>query len=826
MNQDIINTEKKWQTRWEQEGTFKADVTQLDDKYYILVMFPYPSGDRLHMGHWYQYGLMDTWIRFIKLQGKSVFAPMGFDAFGLPAENFAIKKGVHPDTSTRQNVDYMMKQFKGMGVSYNWDYIVNTSSPEYYKWTQWLFLQLYNKGLAYKQEAPVNWCPSCQTVLANEQVINGLCERCDTAATRRNLNQWFFKITDYAEKLLKGIDTLDWPERTKSMQQHWIGKSTGTEINFKIHEHDQEFTVFTTRPDTLYGVTYVTIAPEHPLTLELTTDAQKAEVEEYIEQTRRLSELDRLAADKEKTGVFTGSYAINPVNNEKVPIWVGDYVLVTYGTGVVMAVPGHDERDFAFATKYNLPIKKVILEEGTEVQSELNEAFTGVGKVINSDKYNDMQSDKMIPAITEDLTQSRQGKASINYRLRDWLVSRQRYWGSPIPIIYCDDCGEVPVPEKDLPVRLPEDVEFKPTGESPLKSCQSFMQAECPKCGKMGQREADTLDTFVCSSWYYLRFPDSQNTEKPFESDLINKVLPVDKYVGGPEHACMHLIYARFIAMAMQDMGYTNFSEPFPSLTHQGLVLGSDGQKMSKSKGNSVSPDPYVEKYGSDVLRLYLAFGFNYTEGGPWDDGGFKAVVRLYEKTVRLYEEMTPALKEVKGLDLSEDSEFTSAEKQLLFVYNNSVKMMTMDTERFMFNTSIARIMELYNALTAYLKDVPKEEQNQALLQTILFNQIILLSPYAPHLAEELWEKAGNTESVFLQRWPAHYDKYLVLDTMTLAVMINGKRRDEIEVSNQASVEEIKKEALSVDKLQKYFEGKKIVKEIYVPKKLLNLIVK
>ncbi len=822
MSYEFQQLEPKWQNFWEKSKVFEMDVSKEFDPFYLLVMFPYPSGDKLHLGHWFVYGLLDSWARFKRMNGKKVFFPMGFDAFGLPAENFAIKKGIHPDVTTTQNVTYMREQFRRMGTSYNWNYTLDTSKPNYYKWTQWVFLELYKKGLAYKKEAPVNWCPSCQTVLANEQVQDGQCERCDSVVARKNLSQWFFKITDYAQPLLDNIERLDWPHRTKAMQQNWIGRSEGTEIIFEIAGSKKTFTVYTTRPDTLFGVTYVTLAPEHPLVAEITAATQQASVTAYIEETARVTEVDRLSTTREKTGVFTAAYAINPVNGEKIPIWIGDYVLYSYGTGAVMAVPAHDERDFAFAKKYKLPVRRVILEDGIDASAAMTTAYTEDGKMIASDKYNGMMSSDVIKAITKDLEEKHIGKFKVNFRLRDWLISRQRYWGAPIPIVHCPQCGEVAVPEKDLPVKLPEDVDFRPTGESPLKRCESFMNTSCPKCGGKAQREADTLDTFVCSSWYYLRFPNVGNNSQAFETKLTNKVLPVDKYVGGPEHACMHLLYARFINMVMKDLGHINFDEPFESLTHHGLVLGADGQKMSKSKNNTVSPDAYVEKHGSDVLRMYLAFGFNYIEGGPWDDQGIKAIARFIERAWRLLEENKTTLTSTTAPKL----ECSQEDKKLLFVLHNSIRMATRDTEAFQFNTSIARCMELCNALHDYIRATPEAERNTGMLRDTLQKFVILLSPFAPHAAEEWWSWCGKTKSIFLETWPTHSEEFLTLDETTFAVMINGKLRGEFKTPSTATETEVVAQAKEQAFVQKHLAGLNIVKHIFVPKKLVNFIAK
>jgi len=821
MSFDFIANEAKWRSNWANDESNTVDVNAMDNKYYVLVMFPYPSGDRLHMGHWYQYGLMDTWVRYQRMQGKSVFFPMGFDAFGLPAENYAIKHGIHPDISTTKNVNYMLEQFEKMGVSYDFNYKVDTSKPDYYKWTQWVFSTLYKYGLAYKKEAPVNWCPGLNTVLANEQVIDGKDERTGYEVVQKNLAQWFFKITDYAEKLLNNLETLDWPSKTVAMQSNWIGRSEGTEIEFEMEGHDWSFKVFTTRPDTLFGVTYVTFAPEHEKVLEIATDEQRSSVEDYIEQTAKMKEVDRLSTAKEKTGVFTGAYAINPVNGEKIPVWISDYVLVTYGTGVVMGVPGHDERDFAFAEAFNLPCKKVIQEPNTELSSTLKSAYTEPGVVLNSGKYDGMDSLEMKTKITNDLESSGKGEKKVNFRLRDWLVSRQRYWGAPIPIINCPSCGEVLVPEDQLPVLLPDNVEFKPTGESPLRSCEEFYHTTCPKCGGPATREVDTLDTFVCSSWYYMRYPDAHNQEQAFSKEITHKMLPVDKYVGGPEHACMHLLYARFINMVMHDLGYVPTEEPFSSLTHQGMILGPDMQKMSKSKGNAISPDEYVQNFGSDILRLYLCFGFNYVEGGPWSEGGFKSASRFAERCARLMEEKS----ELLSSNLAEQS-YTSADKKLLYVLHNSIKGVTQDTQRFMFNTSIARLMELYNAVTEYEKNSSAEAINNFLIQKTLKTFLVLLSPFMPHFCEEWWQRSGEKQSIFHQKFPEHDKQFLQLDEIKMAVMINGKRRDEVTVSASSTQEQVLGVALDSEKVQKHLEGMQIIKQIFVKGKLINLIVK
>ena len=604
---NMLEVEAKWNKKWEEEKTYKFDPSRIDKKYYVLEMFSYPSGAKLHVGHWFNYGPSDSFARFKRMQGYEVFQPMGFDAFGLPAENYAIKTGIHPKDSTLKNIATMEKQLKNIGATYDWDYEVVTCDPKYYKWTQWLFLQMYKHDLAYRKEAPVNWCPSCQTVLANEQVVDGCCERCGTTVVRKNLTQWFFRITKYAEELLNDIDKLDWPEKTKLMQKHWIGKSTGGEIEFQVKDKDVRFRVFTTRADTIFGITYVVLAPESPLVDKVVTEENKQIVEDYKLQCSKINEIERLSSSREKTGVFTGSYAINPINGREVPILVADYVLASYGTGAVMGVAAHDDRDYVFAKKHGLPIERVIRSKDG---SPDDLPYTDYGIMCNSGEFDGMTTEEGRVAVIRKLEKEGKGELKTNYRLRDWLISRQRYWGAPIPVIHCPHCGAVPVPEKDLPVELPYNVNFTPDGESPLKKCDEFMNVKCPVCGADAKRDPDTLDTFVCSSWYYLRYVDPKNDKEAFSREKVDKMLPVDKYIGGAEHACMHLLYARFFTKALRDMGYLDFDEPFKSLVHQGTILGPDGQKMSKSRGNVISPDTLIEKYGSDAFRLTLCSVF------------------------------------------------------------------------------------------------------------------------------------------------------------------------------------------------------------------------
>lgn len=807
---DMLKVEKKWQTRWADEKLYSFDKSRIDKKYYTLEMFSYPSGAKLHAGHWYNYGPSDSFARFKRMQGYEVFEPMGFDAFGLPAENYAIRTGVHPEDSTLKNIDTMEKQLKKIGGMFDWDYEIKTCLPDYYKWTQWIFLELYKNGLAYRKEAPVNWCPSCSTVLANEQVIDSKCERCNSEVIKKNLTQWFFKITNYAEELLQDLDTLDWPQKTIAMQKNWIGKSVGGEVEFAL-ENGETFRVFTTRADTLYGVSYVVLAPEHPLVDKLVTADNKKAVDEYKESCAKTSEIDRLSSTREKSGVFIGAYAINPINNERVPIWIADYVLYSYGTGAVMGVPSHDERDFAFAKKYNLPITRVIAE--TDGEGEL--PYCGQGVLVNSGKFNGVDSDKAREGILDKLERIGKGGKKVNYRLRDWLVSRQRYWGCPIPIIHCEHCGEVPVPVEDLPVKLPHNVDFTPDGKSPLSKCDEFINTVCPICGKPAKRDADTLDTFVCSSWYFLRYPDAHNTEKAFDSELINKMLPVDKYIGGAEHACMHLLYARFFTKALRDLGYLNFDEPFKSLVHQGTILGTDGMKMSKSRGNVVSPDDSVSRVGADAFRLYLMFGFSYVEGGPWNDNGIESIVKFMDRVERI-------VNKIYGYPNGK-TEFTREEKELNFLRHSTIKRVTDDMEVFSFNTAIARIMELVNGLVKYDQ---LNDKNVKLMRETASDLIGLLAPLAPHFAEELNENIGNKKSIFNMPYPKYDESALVKDSYELAVQVNSKVRSKIEVPSDSDDKAIAEIAMNNDAIKPFIDGKTVVKTIVIPKRLVNIVVK
>jgi len=806
---DKISVEKKWNKRWQESKVYQFDKSKVDNKHYVLEMFSYPSGSRLHIGHWYNYALSDSYARYKVMKGANVFQPMGFDAFGLPAENFAIKSGIHPEDSTLKNIAVMEEQLKNIGAIFDWDAEIKTCMPDYYKWTQWIFCQLYKHGLAYRKKAPVNWCEHCNTVLANEQVVDGRCERCDNQVVKKDLTQWFFKITNYAEELLNGLDDLDWPEKTKAMQRNWIGKSQGGEIEFQLTT-GQAFRVFTTRADTLFGCSYVVLAPEHELVKQITTDECRQAVQDYCDEVAKTNEIERLSTAKEKTGVFTGAYAINPINGRKVQVWIGDYVLATYGTGAVMGVPSHDARDFDFATKYGLAIERVIKSADG---SDDTLPFCNDGVMVNSDKFSGMTSEEGRLAVIDELEKVGKGKLTTNYRLRDWLVSRQRYWGAPIPVIYCPHCGEVL--DENLPVKLPYDVDFRPDGTSPLARHHSFVNdVKCPKCGADAKREVDTLDTFVCSSWYYLRYPDSNNENAPFDTEWIDKMLPVDKYVGGAEHACMHLLYARFFTKALRDMGYLHFDEPFKSLVHQGIILGPDGNRMSKSRGNVVSPDAYVGEYGSDVFRCYLAFGFKYIEGGPWSEDGIKAINKWLDRVERYV---------LSAFDKYETTDKMGAdEQQLNVVRHNTIKSVDADYEAFSFNTAVARMMELVNAMSKYDQAPVK---NAKFYQETALDLLKMLAPLAPHFAEELWEQVGQDYSIVKQAFPTFDENALKLNTVEVLVQINSKPKLRLNVDSSLDRAGLEQYVLSQSKVVELLEGKQPKKVIAVPGKLVNLIV-
>jgi len=812
--------DKKWRLYWNENNFHKTDLSKTDKKLYSLVMFSYPSGEKLHVGHWYAFALPDTWTRKKKMEGYNIFEPMGFDSFGLPAENYAIKTGIHPAISIAENIGFMRRQLKEMGGMFDWSRELASSDPRYYKWTQWLFLRFFEKGMAVRKEAPVNWCPACKTVLANEQVINGACERCETQIIRKNLKQWFFKITDYADRLLEGLDKIDWPEKTKTMQRNWIGRSEGAEIVFNEEKTGEKIPVFTTRADTLFGVTYIVLAPEHHLVEKLTMPDRKKETLEYIHRARTLSEIERQSTVAEKTGVFIGSYCLNPVNKARIPIWIADYVLHSYGTGAVMAVPGHDHRDWEFARKFRLEIKQVIEPaDGSAIDLEKS-AYADYGKMVNSGEFNGLSSAEGIIKVTEKLKKLKSGDFKISYKFRDWLLSRQRYWGAPIPIIRCVNCGDVAVPEKELPVLLPRIEDFKPAGDgrSPLANSPEFVNVKCPKCGGKAQRETETMDTFVDSSWYFLRYLDPEYEKGPWDKSLVKQWLPIDMYIGGAEHAVMHLLYARFFCMFLHDIGLIDFDEPFLKLRHQGMITNK-GAKISKSRGNVVNPDPFVNRYGSDTFRMYLMFMGSYAHGGDWDDSGINGISRFLGRVYRLVAQKAPAVRSRQALTYSI---IDTKDTNLNYRLNLTVKRVGEDIDNLDFNTAVAAMMELVNDL--YKIDEDGRSDND--LYCFSIKQLILiLAPSAPHLAEELWEMIGGKPSVFSQPWPQYDPKALELATITVALQVNGKLRATCEVPVGCSEDYLFELASKDEKVAAHLRNKSIVKKIFVPGKLLNIVV-
>lgn len=820
---NFTEIEKKWQDVWEKENAFKTVEDYDKEKYYVLEMFPYPSG-KLHMGHVRNYSIGDVIARFKRLKGYNVLHPMGWDSFGLPAENAAIKNDIHPAIWTDSNIAEMHRQLQGLGFSYDWDREVATCKEEYYKWMQWIFIQFYNKGLAYKKDNPVNWCPSCQTVLANEQVVDGCCERCHTPVTKKRLSQWYLKITDYADRLLKDLDKMPgWPEKVKLMQKNWIGRSTGAEVTFEIENFSKKLQIYTTRPDTLFGVTYMVLAPEHPFVPELTNGTEyEAAVKAYQEECQHKSEIERTSLSKEKTGVFTGCYGINPVNGKKVPIFISDYVMMDYGTGAIMAVPAHDQRDFEFAKKFDLDIVPVVDSQNPEIDiNNLTEAFVAEGTMINSGKYTGMNNKEAIEEITKDLEADGLGKAQVNYKLRDWLISRQRYWGCPIPMVYCEECGWVPEKEENLPVKLPTDVEFTGKGDSPLKTSKTFGETTCPCCGKKAVREFDTMDTFVDSSWYFLRYCDAHNSEKPFDKKKADYWMNVDQYIGGVEHAILHLLYARFFQMVMHDLGLVDAEEPFDNLLTQGMVI-KDGAKMSKSLGNIVSPEEIQAKYGADTARLFILFAAPPEKELDWSDAGVEGSYRFLNRVYRLVQEY---VNEIRGdFRGSETITIQSAEdKALNFQLNATVKKVTEDAGgRFSFNTAISSIMELVNALYKYKQG----EVNVPLMNDAIEKLILILNPFVPHITEELWNDLGHEDRVYQQIWPEFDPVALELETVEIIVQVNGKLKDKMAFEKNAEKSAIEEAALASERVQDAIAGKSVVKTIVVPNKLINFVVK
>ena len=807
--------EPKWRKFWVKNKFFEVDIKNFKNKHYCLVMFPYPSA-ALHVGHGRNYIIGDVVARYKMMRGFNVLTPMGWDAFGLPAENAAIKNNIPPKTSTLNNIKTMKRQLESWGVCYDWSREIASCMPDYYKWTQWIFLKLFEKGLAYKKKAFVNWCPSCNTVLANEQVIEGKCERCDSLVKQKDLEQWFFKITDYADRLLGDIKKLeDWPQRVKTMQKNWIGRSTGVKIDFPIADSKKTLTCFTTRVDTIFGATYMVLAPEHPDLEELIKDVEnKEEIIKFVEEATRETKISREIPDTGKKGIFTGRFVINPMTHKKIPLWIANYVLMEYGTGAVMAVPAHDQRDFEFAKKYNLPIEVVIVPNGSKNTQDQLAAYEDNGKMINSGEFNGLSNRDAVEKIAIFMERNKIGKRTIQYRLRDWLISRQRYWGAPIPIIYCDKCGTVAVPEKDLPVLLPENVKFKPDGKSPLKESKKFVYTKCPKCLGKAIREIDTMDTFVDSSWYFLRYISPRLKDKPFKKEDVNNWLPVDQYIGGVEHAILHLLYSRFITKVLSDMDLMSFDEPFKRLFTQGMII-KDGAKMSKSKGNVVSPDELIEKYGADTIRLYTLFIGPPEKDAEWSDRGVEGAYRFLGRVWRM----------AGGLKESEEATESGGEdlnKKLTRKMHQTIKKVTDDIEKgFHFNTAISGVMELVNEvyISANNTKVDKDVLKEAVKAVIM-----LLSPFVPHIAEELWQKLGEKKSLLKTPWPVYDEKLILEESVMIPIQINGKMRSKINVPLGAKDEVLKEKALADKKVETHLKNLTIKKWVIIPNKLINIV--
>ena len=815
--QDI---EKKWQTYWEESGVFKTEYDPSKEKYYVLEMFPYPSGN-LHMGHVRNYSIGDVVARFKKMRGFNVLHPMGWDAFGMPAENAAIKNGVSPKDWTLDNIANMTRQQKELGLSYDWDREVATCKDDYYRWTQWLFQQFYKQGLAYKKEAKVNWCEHDHTVLANEQVIDGKCWRCDNDVAKKDLKQWFFKITDYADRLLDDLDTLDqWPDRVKAMQRNWIGRSEGTQFAFHAPKIEKSFEVYTTRVDTLFGVSYVVLAPEHPYVKELIQDASnKAELEAFIETLRNQSDIERTSTEAEKVGMFTGSYATHPITGKEVPIWIANYVLADYGTGAVMGVPAHDERDYTFAKKYDLPINWVIQNSAQDLDfASLDTAFTEDGVLVNSGDFSGKTSEEARQALGDYFTEQGTGRKTVNFRLRDWLISRQRYWGCPIPVVYCEKCGEQLVPEEQLPVKLPEDVSFDGGAISPLATSETFLNTTCPCCGGPARREIDTMDTFIDSSWYFLRYADARNDKEVFNKEIAKYWMNVDQYIGGIEHAILHLLYARFFVKVLNDIGLVEINEPFKALLTQGMVL-KEGSKMSKSKGNVVSPEEIIAKYGADTARLFILFAAPVDRDLDWSDQGVEGSYRFLGRVWRIIDTYQQLGESGHHDSLSKDE--TALRREL----HRAIKKVTEDLDgKFNFNTAISTVMELVNAMYQF-KDSHDTVQSE-LAKELVEKLTLLLAPFVPHITEEIWHECGFEGSVHAESWPTYEESALVVDEVEVAVQVNGKVRDKLTVSVSLSKEELEAAVKALPRVQEFTEGKTIVKVIVVPKKLINIVVK
>ncbi|MBP8597958.1 MAG: leucine--tRNA ligase [Selenomonas sp.] len=815
--------EKKWQAKWTEDDVYKTEMDPDRPKYYALEMFPYPSGN-LHMGHVRNYSIGDVLARYKTMEGYNVLHPMGFDSFGMPAENAAIKHGVKPSDWTFSNIEHMKQQQSQMGLSYDWDRQAVTCTPEYYRWTQWLFELFYKRGLAYKKKASVNWCDTCGTVLANEQVVDGKCWRCDSDVQKKDLSQWFLKITDYADILLKDLDKLEgWPERVKTMQDNWIGRSEGLEFQLDVPELGEKLPVYTTRPDTAYGITFVALAAENPIVAKICAGNPKAEaIEAFCAKVRNQSELERTSSESEKEGIFTGIYAINPFNGNKVELWVTNYVLADYGTGAVMGVPSGDQRDWMFAKKYDLPIILTIQPKGQELRlEEMTEAYTDKdGVLVNSGKFSGMEMHKAMSGIIDEAEAQGFGQRKVNYRLRDWLISRQRYWGAPIPVIHCPHCGEVLVPEKDLPVLLPEDVSFDQGSLSPLASSESFVHCKCPQCGADATRETDTMDTFICSSWYYLRYTDPKNDQAPFDKDKVNYWAPVDQYIGGIEHAILHLLYSRFFTKVLHDAGLVDFDEPFKNLLTQGMVL-KDGSKMSKSKGNVVSPEEIIEKYGADTARLFILFAAPVDRDLEWSDQGVEGAYRFLGRVWRILGHFEDDIK--AGQDEYDVTALTKEEQELRRVLHLTIRKVTEDVrDRFMFNTAISSVMELVNAFYGF----QDKTINQGLVREIAADLVKMLAPFAPHITEELWSRLFGNGRVHQQKWPVYDEAATRQSEIEIVLQINGKVRDKITVSADLDRTGMEKAVMALPRTVELTAGKEIVKVICVPKKLVNIVVK
>lgn len=817
--------EKKWQTKWFDSKIYKTEMSKDREKYYVLEMFPYPSGN-LHMGHVRNYSIGDVLARYKTMAGFNVIHPMGFDAFGMPAENAAIKNKVHPSDWTFSNIDNMKRQQREMGLSYDWDREVETCRPDYYRWTQWMFETFYKRGLAYKREASVNWCDTCGTVLANEQVIDGKCWRCDNDVRKKALSQWFLKITAYADELKKDLSLLrGWPDRVKTMQDNWIGRSEGLEFSFDVPEYGEKIPVYTTCAHTVFGVTYVVLAAEHPLVEKFIAGKEnEKELRAFVEKTKNSSDIERTSAESEKKGMFTGVYAVNPVTGKKIPVWVTNYVLYDYGTGAVMGVPTGDQRDFQFAKKYNLELILTVDNPDSPIdENNMTEAYVEPGIMVNSAQFNGMNSDEARETIVDWMVEQQLGdaKVKVNYRLRDWLISRQRYWGAPIPIIYCEKCGEQLVPDEQLPVMLPQNISFEQGSVSPLAQCEEFVNCTCPKCGGPARRETDTMDTFICSSWYYLRYTDALNDREPFSREKVNYWAPVDQYIGGIEHAILHLLYSRFFTKVLRDEGWVNFDEPFTNLLTQGMVL-KDGGKMSKSKGNVVSPEEIIGKYGADTARLFILFAAPPERDLDWSDDGVEGAFRFLNRVWRIIDQFTDMAK--AGSDQYDVLVLTPEEKELRRVLHATIKKVTADIDgRFMFNTAISSIMELVNA---FYKFQGSDNVNKNLIREVVFGLIKLIAPFAPHIADELWELTGHNSSVHLEKWPSYEEAALVQSEVEVVLQVNGKVRGRINVPADLDRDALGEAAMNHPRVMEYTASREIIKVIAVPNKLVNIVVK